>query len=238
MERKELISTLIANEHSAFSEADIEILDGMPDDMLKRIFLSTSAAGNSFAPKKADVVVNNQEEDEQIQKAIASGMQSLKKVQKQIFELRATESKVLDDLHRLGANEQSIFNVDYQSISEADINLFVQNSQSDVAQVLREALELRNRGRVELIAQVITNSNGLFTEEDLHYKTSEELQKLATLAGGSGGNAQRLGAIPAPMLVDGVVQNWRGAGMGNIPIMNEASGGEPLGLPSTFDMPD
>jgi hypothetical protein len=180
--------------------------------------------------------VNNQE-DEQIQKAIANATQSLKKVQKQIFELRAAESKVLDDLHKLGANEQSIFNVDYQAISEADINLFVQNSQSDVAQVLREALEIRNQGRVDLIAQVITNSNGLFSEEDLHYKTLEELQKLATLAGGSSGNSRQLGALPAPMLVDGIVQNWRGAGMGNIPVMNEASGGEPLGLMSTLDLP-
>jgi hypothetical protein len=242
MERKELINRLITNEHSAFSDTDIEILEGMPDDMLKRIFLSTSAAGNSFAPKRADVAVNNHEADEQVQKAVANCMQSLKKVQKQIFELRASESKILDDLNKLGSNEKSIFNVDYQAISEADINLFVQNSQSDVAQVLREALEIRNRGRVDLIAQVISNSNGLFSEEDLHYKTLDELQKLATLAGGNshsgGGNAQRLGALPAPLLVGSTVQNWRGAGMGNIPIANEATGGEPLGLLSTFDMPE
>jgi len=191
MERKELISRLIQNEHSAFSEADIETLDGMSEDMLKRIFLSTSAASNSFTPKRTDVVVNNQIEDEQAQKAIANCMQSLKKVQKQIFELRAAESKVLDDLSKLGADEKSIFNVDYQAISEDDINLFVQNSQSDVAQVLREALEIRNRGRVDLISQVITNSNGLFSEEDLHTKTLEELQKLATLAGGGGGSNSR-----------------------------------------------
>lgn len=237
MERKELIHKLISNEHSAFSEADLDILNGMSDDILKRIFLSTSAAGSSFAPKKTDAAVSNQVTDEQVQKAITACMQTLKKVQKQIFELRAAESKVLDDLSKLGANEKSIFNVDYSTISEADINLFVQNSQSDAAQVLREALEIRNRGRADLISQVITNSNGLFTEEDLLYKTLEELQKLATLAGGSG-NVQQLGALPAPLIQpNGSVLNWQGAGIGNIPIVNEAGGGEPLGLLSTFDPP-
>ena len=225
MERKEIIDRLIQNENSVYTEADIELLNAMPEDFLKRTYLS--AIGNIAANKSNTSVANSS--DEQFQRAVSAGTQALKNVQKKIFELRATESQMLEELSGLGIAEKSIFNVDYSTISESDIDAFVQNSHSPVAQVLREALEIRNRGRVELISQVIANSHGLFTEEDLRHKTAEELHKLAAL---SGGPAQQYGA--PPMQFDSPGMNWQGAGMGNIPITNEAAGGEPLGLPSTF----
>ena len=231
MDKKTLIDKLIQNENSPYSEADIEHLNSLPDDLLKRTYLAIAAPpANTPSSKKREGQSVNNMTDEQVEKAITASKQSLKTVQKQIFELRATEAKVLDDLGKLGASETSIFNVDYSTISDADIELFVQNSQSEVAQVLREALEIRNQGRIELMTQVIANSGGLFTEEDLQYKSSEELQKLATLAN----NSVQYGAPPMALPPVNNPPNWQGAGMGNALIMNEAGGGEPLELPKSF----
>jgi hypothetical protein len=229
MDKKELIDKLIQNENSPYSEADIEHLSTLPDDILKRTFLAIATPPAKSSKKNEGKSINNAT-DEQVEKAISASRQSLKTVQKQIFELRAAEAKVLDDLSKLGSGDKSIFNVDYSAISESDIELFVQNSQSEVAQVLREALELRNHGRIELMTQVITNSGGLFSEEDLQFKSSEELRKLAALSC----NSAQHGALPMTLPQVNGVQNWQGAGMGNALIVNEAGGGEPLGLPSTF----
>jgi len=236
MNKKELIERLIQNENSPYSEVDVKELNALTDDMLRKIVLSIPPVNNTTVQQR-DVPVKNDDADELSRKAIMASQQALKKVQKQIYELRVAESKVLDDLDALGATEKSIFNIDHSKISDEDIHLFVQNSQSEVAQVLREALELRNHGRIELVAQVIANSGGLFSEDDLRCKTSEELRKLAALAGG---NTQQAsfgfhGAMPMQLRDrDGGAMDWRGAGIGNIPIMNEVGGGAPLNLPTTL----
>ena len=236
MKKNELIDKLVQNDNSAFLEDDIEQLKSLSTDMLKRICLSVMKATGEGTVKQEPASVENSQIDAKVADEILTTREALKSVQQQIYELRAAEAKILDELYRLGSNEQSIFNADKVAISEDDIATFVKNSKSEIAEVLREALELRNRGREDLIVQVITNSGGLFSKEDLRHKTSEELKKLAALSGGGIQNySQSMGG--AHLDYDGTgsaVANWEGAGIGNVPIRNEVGGGEPLGLMSTF----
>jgi hypothetical protein len=222
MNKSELIAKLLHNENSAFTDTDENKLAALSDDMLKRLYLSaTTQPANSGTP--VTVPVTNTA-SAQVNARINELKQSLLTVQSNLRAEINKEKKVLMELEAEGIKAKPIMN---EAIANTDIEQFVQNSQSPVASVLREALEERNKNRQALIEVIVTNSDGLYANEELVCKTTDELQKLAALS------SKQTGQPVATNVSNESVLNWQGAGIGNLSIVNDDFA--PLNTMSTWD---
>ncbi|MDR2116767.1 MAG: hypothetical protein LBP87_10360 [Planctomycetaceae bacterium] len=241
MEKQELLAKIIENENSAFTDSDSPSLSELPDDFLKRLYLCLIQPAQSVTVKSnTDVPVKNNtvEQTDTVQNApltkedleISKWKKALLEVQAKLNALRQEEKILLKSLASYGVTAKSIFNASALDLTEADIDVFVQNSQNPIAQIMREAITIRNQQRQTLIDAIVTNSGGLYTVEELMDKGSDELQKLSHLS------ARR---IPEPEMMNPPL-NWQGAGIADMSVTNlGVDYGDPLQLPSTWEpLPD
>ena len=68
------------------------------------------------------------------------------------------------------------------SAEPVTLESYLEAAPPEMREMLEEGISLRNQRRKKLTDGIVTNSQGLFTEEDLTGKTMEELQKLNTLS--------------------------------------------------------
>jgi hypothetical protein len=59
---------------------------------------------------------------------------------------------------------------------------YLEEAPPELREMLEEGIDMRNNQRNQLIADIVANSNGLFTEEELGAKKLDELKKLNTLS--------------------------------------------------------
>jgi hypothetical protein len=235
--KDELVTKVIEKENSAFTDSDKSDLLNMPEDFLKRLYISllqpTSAhsvsvsnnadvSGKDETSQQTENVKNESptKEDLEIQK----WKRDLLEVQAKVSALRQEEKALLKSLGGYGISAKSVFN-GALDLTESDIDLFVSNSQSPIAEIMREAIVTRNQQRQRLIDSIIVNSGGLYTVEELSNKNSDELQKLSELS------SRR---APEPEMTN-LPLNWQGAGIADLTITNLGNYGDPLALPSTWE---
>jgi hypothetical protein len=228
MRKQDFIEKLVENENSAFTETDIASLEAMPEDFLKRLYLSLilplrqSGLSDEGKVKQTESVQNNAiptKDDLEISRL----KRSLLEVQAKLNALRQEEKEVIKVLSTHGVTAKSILNA---SMTEADLDVFVHNSQNPIAQIIREALVTRNQQRQMMIDKIVMNSGGLYTAEELMPKTSEELQKLEQLS---------IHNVSAPEMTNPPL-NWVGAGIADMNVMNlGVDYGDPLLLPTTWE---
>ncbi|MDR2170677.1 MAG: hypothetical protein LBP59_11085 [Planctomycetaceae bacterium] len=231
MNKNELISKLTQNDETAFTEADSKELDALSEDLLKRLCLSTiqqspasktvnNVNATNNANKQSATVTNQQQNNNKLREL----KESLLAIQSTIQNNLNTEKKLLSELSAFGVTSKSVVNE-----SMIDFDSFVHNSTSPVAQVIREALEVRNHNRQALIDSIVTNSGGLFDVVELENESTEKLQKLAAMATKQSNQITVNENLSSPPL------NWQGAGVGDLSIINDANDTEPLLIPSTWE---
>ena len=150
---------------------------------------------------------------------------ALLEVQAKVNTLRKEEKQLLKSLSSYGIPAASVFNVSALDLTESEIDIFVQNSQSPIAHVMREAIATRNQQRQTLIDSIVMNSGGLYTVEELVNKSSDELNKLSELS-------NRRMSEPE---MESASFNWQGAGIADMTVTNLGNYGDPLQLPSTWE---
>jgi hypothetical protein len=245
MKKQEIVEKIIENENSAFTKTDLADLSAMPDDFLKRLYLSvfSPSAGQSVTQTVTksisteggtDIPVNNDTEQKNtVQNApptkeeleVQQWKRDLLTVQAKINALRQEEKVLLKSLATYGVSVKSIFNISALDLTEADIDIFVHESKNPIAQIMREAITVRNQQRQTFVASIVANSGGLYTAEELMDKSSDELQKLSALS------SRRM---PEPEMTNHSL-NWQGAGIADMSITNlGVDYGAPLELPSTW----
>jgi hypothetical protein len=240
MTKEELIAKVIENENSAFTELDASNLSAMSEDCLKRLYLSLvslPATHHSVSVKNnAGVSIDNEtlEHEENVKNEpptkedidVQKWKRSLLEVQAKVNALRQEEQVLLKSLSGRGVSARSVFNILSLDLTESDIDIFVQNSRNPNAEILREAISIRNQQRQSLIDSIVMNSGGLYTVEELRNKNSDELQKLSELS------SRR---VSEPEMTTNTSFNWQGAGIADLSVTNLGSYGDPLALPSTWE---
>jgi hypothetical protein len=238
MTKDELVTKLIEKENSAFTESDKSDLSGMPEDFLKRLYLSLLQPSSSHSvsvSNRTDISIQNEtsEQGDGVQNApptkedleVQKWKRALMEVQAKVNSLRQEEKVLLKSLHAYGVSAKSVFNISALDLTEADIDIFVRNSQNPIAQMMREAITIRNQQRQTLVDSIVMNSGGLYTSEELLNKNSDELRKLSELS-----NRR----VSEPEMTSASF-NWQGAGIADMSVMNLGDYGDPLALPSTLE---
>ncbi|MDR3197961.1 MAG: hypothetical protein LBU34_08860 [Planctomycetaceae bacterium] len=234
MKKQELIEKVVQNENSAFTELDESSLSAMPEDFLKRLYLSLVPPSRQSAPVKDTALQTDAVQNTVAQNAVPTKedleisklKRALLEVQAKLNALRHEEKDVIKTLSSYGITVKSVFNESVTNITEADIEVFVHNSKNPIAQIIREALDTRNQQRQVMVEAIVMNSGGLYTAEELMTKTSEELDKLSQLS------ARRM---PDPEMTNPPL-NWQGAGIADMSVTNlGVDYGSPLALPTTWD---
>lgn len=194
MKKEEMIAKLIANAETPWEEKDRETLNAMPDEVLEKVFGT-----------KPETPVQNAEKPAEGKEAKDKDKEKDKDKDKPVQNAEAPAQPAVPP------------------ITDEAIYTAIQNGNSSLAHVLRDAMGIYDRERGQLTEMLLANSRNPFTKEELALKNVEELRKLASFAQpAAGGVVQNA----APM-------NFAGAGMGANPIQNAASAGPALGLPST-----
>jgi hypothetical protein len=224
MDKNELITKLVQNVNSAFTDSDADEFAAMSEDMLKRLYLSVINTPVQTVVKDAQKPIENANEKTEVQETVRKLKESLLTVQASIQNSLAAEQKIINELVTYGVTTaKSVINE-----SMIDFDSFVQNSTSPVAQVMREALDVWNNSRQTLINTIVTNS--LFSPEELEKETTEKLKKLASLANKQGVDNKQMSVRD-----NNPVFNWQGAGISNLPIVNDTFDTSPLLIPSTWE---
>jgi hypothetical protein len=224
MTKNELVAKIIQNENSAFTESDEPELLALSEDVLKRLCLS------AIQKPVQNTALPNTQHVENVAQADSPKVQQLKEalvaIQANIRDTLNKEAATITELAKLGIKTKAVQNA--ATLTDADITSFVQTAQTPLAQVLREAVEERNKNRQALIDRIVTNSDGLFAANELLSKTTDELHKLATLS------VKQNAAQPQNIANTAAVFNWQGAGINDLQVVNAADV-EPLVAPGTWD---
>jgi hypothetical protein len=242
MIKQELVDKIIEHENSAFTKSDSGDLSAMPNDFLKRLYLSLiqpsvgQSVTSSVSTQNIDVSVKNDTEHQEdtVKNApptkeeldVMQWKRDLLSVQAKINALRQEEKMLLKSLATYGVSAKSIFNIAASDLTEAEIDIFVQNSKHPLAHIMREAITIRNQQRQTLVDSIVVNSGGLYTAEELMDKDSDELQKLSDLS------SRR---TSEPEMVN-IPLNWSGAGIADMTVANLGIDyGAALPLPNTWE---
>lgn len=220
-----LIDRLINDPNSTFKAEDAEELSKLPPAVLKRmaVGLQPRAVVNEDSGRENDLLSDLQA----CQKDIVTLMETEKDIREELAnEYNNDRPSVMDQV--VAVMNQSAGDTSGE-LTEKQVIDYIQTSPSVTGRIMREALQTRDKGRKEAIEVIISNSENMFTPEELRRKFTPELMKMAEFI-------KRNRQTPP---LEAAVLNYSGLGLADQSINQTTTygGGGPLEIPSTEELP-
>ena len=171
-----IIDAIINNPNCPFTEENIEELKQMSPELLQRIALLGSQPQAETESSSAEASLRNE----------------LKACQEELVNLYTSEREIRKELEAYGVKEGSVLEQIFPvavanqrgggCVTEEAVLDFVNNSKSNLAEMLREGIDAREQGRSKAV-QTILQSTDQFTKQELSNMTTPNLLKVAAALG-------------------------------------------------------
>ena len=166
-----LIDQIVNHPNSTFAPESAHELEALSESVLRQILLSLAST-----PEK-DVQTTNAANSEELKNLL----EDLRACQEDLQTAAKAEAHILASLQKFGVKRPSVlsYNTTNAAVSEGAIQKYLQTTVTPFTVVLNEGIVARKELRSKAINNILLNTSGVYTPDDLDRMPSVDLNKLS-----------------------------------------------------------
>ena len=167
-----LIDQIVNHPNSTFAPESASELEMLSESVLRQILL-----GLATVPEKDTQTTNSSANSEELQNLL----EDLRLCQEDLQNAVKAETQILASLQKFGVKRPSVlsYNTTNATVSEGAIQKYLQTTVTPFTVVLNEGIVARRELRSKAINNILLNTSGVYTADDLDRMPSVDLNKLS-----------------------------------------------------------